>query len=198
MANIDSPSGFRPFSCKPKINTRNQRYVIQTVGTAYATSIFPGDPLVMLDDGTIGRAAASASGPIIGVCAGVNYIDSNGVPQWGYWPASTVVKTGTVAEILIYDDPDEVFVVQADGSLAATDVGLLATTIYTHAGSTLYNRSGAEIQSSSANTAADQWRIMGLALKTEGKEANEWGTNVDVLVTNAIYQGGPGVVVIGI
>lgn len=179
MANLDNPRGFWPLSGCPKINSKAQKY---TIASGYATTIAPGDPVTLAADGTVQKA--STSGAVLGVCAGVSYIDSNGVPQWGYWPASTTVKTGTLPEILVYDDPEEVFVVQVDGSMALADRGLLSDSVAGTA-STLFNRSADELNAS-GSTAAKQWRVTG---KHE-VPGNDWGTNVDVTVVAYLHQYG--------
>lgn len=179
MPNLDNPRGFWPLSGCPKINSRAQKY---TIASTYGTTIAPGDPVSLLNTGTVGKAGAGDV--ILGVCAGVNYIDSNGVAQWGYWPASTAVKSGTVAEILVYDDPSEVFVVQVDGSMAAADVGLLSDSVAGTA-STIFNRSSDELNASGGTSTAG-WRVVG---KYE-VPGNDWGTNVDVLVVPYEHQYG--------
>lgn len=179
MANVDNPRGFTPLSRCPKVNSVAQKY---TIASAYAANIFPGDAVTRVTGGTIERAAAD--GAVIGICAGVNYIDSNGTPQWGYWPTGTAVKAGTEAEILIYDDPDEIFVVQVDGTGALTDVGALTDTVL-GTGSALFNRSKDEVNATTATT-IKVWRVVG---KYESPE-NAWGANVDVLVKAYMHQHG--------
>lgn len=91
------------------------------IASAYATSLFTGDPVTTLADGTIGIGVAGAA--CRGVFMGVKYIATNGTPIFSpYWPASTVAQTGTTPQALIADDPNLVFSVQ-ETNAAQTGAG---------------------------------------------------------------------------
>lgn len=172
MANVDARFGFGPADDGPPVV---RPYPITT---GYGTGLLIGDPVKLLTDGSIARAAAGDR--VLGIFQGCSYIDSNGVPQWGQWVAST---TATGIEALVSEArPGKRFTVQSDGSLTQAAVGTLADVVYTHPGSTVYNRSGAELNASSVTTAAATFRIVGKDDAPVGKTPNDWGTNVNVIV----------------
>ena len=131
-----------PFGAVPEGPTARIRPYNKAVG--YATRIFPGDFVTLASDGNVQVAAAGD------VLLGVAAMNS---------AASTAE-----ANFLVYDDPDQLFVVQNDDggtALAQTNVGnnadILATT-----GDTTTGRSLHELDQSTAITATAQLRIVGL------------------------------------
>lgn len=100
------------------------------ITSGYATSLFRGDPVTVLADGTLGVGVAGSA--VVGVFWGVKYIDSTGTPKFqSYWPGGTTVLTGSSIEAEVIDDPNVVFTVQetsgtgtAGTPLALADVGL--------------------------------------------------------------------------
>lgn len=112
MANTDAPFGFRPKSHSTGGVIRSKAYR-NGVASAYNTSIFRGDVVERVADGSFAQAAA-ANADNWGVFAGCQYTDSNGKPKWSqYWPADTVA-TDIIA--YVYDDPDILFEVQTDAT----------------------------------------------------------------------------------
>lgn len=100
-----------------------------TIASAYATAIGQWDPVTKLADGTIGIGVAGAT--FFGVLRGIEYIDTNGVPQFAKnFTAALTCKTGTTITAFVVDDKSIVFTVQetdASGNagtpLALADVG---------------------------------------------------------------------------
>lgn len=89
------------------------------IASGYATSLFFGDPIINLADGTIGIGTAGAT--CLGVFRGCKYTDTSGNYQFKpMWTASTTVLTGTTVEALIADDPNLMFSMQE----AATNTGI--------------------------------------------------------------------------
>jgi hypothetical protein len=118
------------------------------VTTGYGTSIFSGDPVVFntlhtdntfeetagtvaLYNPTYADAAPStfAVAPILGVFQGCRYTDPTGkLVESNFWPASTIVQTGSLIEAFIADDPYAEFTVQISthvNASAANFAGLL-------------------------------------------------------------------------
>lgn len=103
------------------------------IASGYGTSLFKGDPVTILADGTLGIATPGSA--LVGVFWGVQYIPSTGglpVNQQN-WVASTATLGARVATGFVIDDPDVLFTVQeTNGSgaagtpLALADVGLNA------------------------------------------------------------------------
>lgn len=165
MANTDTPFGLRPIRHRngAAYNGAANPYYIPA---SYATALFIGDAVVKtgtsnttyveaasvggFQPGTlpeINRATAGDGNRITGVIVGFAALPSN--LEHKHNPASTE----RVA--LVCDDPDVIFEIQADGSVAATSAGLNAVLIYTHAGSAFTGMSGAELDTTSDAPAAD-------------------------------------------
>jgi hypothetical protein len=166
-----------------------------TIASGYAVNLFAGDPVKMIGtttgEGTIDlattdgtRTGTVASVPILGIFAGVEYIDSNGKPTVSnFWPASTVA-TSIVA--YVYEGDANEFVVQGDGAIAALDVGTQAdwTGFAAPGGSTATGRSLATL---SATPIADDAQGAFNILEIEGSPDNTAGdafTKVIVRIAN--------------
>lgn len=166
------------------------------IGTTYATSMFTGDPVTTLSDGTIGIGVAGA--PCRGVFMGCKYIATNGTPIFSpYWPASTAVQTGSTAYALIADDPFLVFTVQeTDGSsgagtpLALADRGLNINFVV-GSGNTATGQSTTSLNNTTeATTATLNLKILDL----DPTPGNVVGNYANWLVTwnNHQFKGGTG------
>lgn len=127
MNGVNAPFGFKPIrtqSGAPISQALNQYYI----ASGYATAIYTGDPVTVLADGSIGIGVAGSA--CLGIFAGCKY--QTVAPQANgqsfifspYWPASTVVKTGTVVEAMVLDSPDLVFAVQEDNGAGAAGTPL--------------------------------------------------------------------------
>ncbi|MDC0657053.1 hypothetical protein N6L27_03485 [Leisingera sp. SS27] len=164
MANADTPYGLRAVGHPRGLSGARVR--AYHVPASYGTALFPGDPVVKT--GTANTAAVSAPGAgdfPIGTLAEVNKAtagDGNAITGVivavaadpdalgrRYIPAST----GGV--VFVNDDPQTEFEIQADGAIAAAQVGLNAVLIYTNAGDTNTGQSGAELDTTSDVPAAD-------------------------------------------
>ena len=113
MSSTSAPFGFRA-SFHNSGQIRPKAYVI---ASTYAASIFSGDPVKLVDAGTIqlgtsdGTRAGTVDGvSLLGIFAGVEYIDATGKPSISpFWPGGT---TGTNITAYVYDDPETLFDVQ--------------------------------------------------------------------------------------
>jgi len=194
MANSDTPFGLRPVMHRngaPYNGAAKPYYIPAT----YATALFIGDPVVKT--GTSNTAAVSAPGAgrfPPGTLPEINKAtagDGNAITGVivGFAgdaddPVYNVASTERVA--LVCDDPDIVFEIQADGSIAAAQVGLNAVVIYTNAGSTATGQSGVELDTTSDAPAADasnQLTIQGV-VNREDNEAGSDFTKVLVKINN--------------
>mgnify|MGYP003439807478 FL=1 len=162
MPNADTPFGLRPIRHKsgaPYNGSFNTYYL--PAGTA--GNYFIGDPVIKTTtanavvasgpgagDFPIGtlpeivKATAGTTNRITGVIVGFAP-DPDGLGRI-YRPASTA------RVVYVCDDPDVVFEIQGDGTVAVTDIGLNGVLIYTNGGSTATGRSGAELDTSNMNT----------------------------------------------
>lgn len=173
MANQDVKFGLRP-----NIHQAGgcpNRMSAYEIADGYTSSIFTGDLvrsdatnggrlIELVPDGTLDR--------VLGVFAGCSYTALDGEVKYSrYWPASTALKTGTVATAFVYDDPGLEFVAQIT-TVAATDVGA-AFEWQNGTGSAVTGTSGGYIDA--AATTTPQLRVEGLYEGTDGIFVSEYG-----------------------
>jgi hypothetical protein len=159
MANVDKAFGLRPLGNLSATGAQKQ-YAYEIEDTQ-SGAIFQGD-LVTLSAGYVVKYDSTLHTAALGVFNGCNYIDpTSGKPTWkNYYPGSVNITAGVISAEVI-DDPNQLFLIQADEDVVQADIGLNANIAYT-AGSTTTGVSATELDSSTiANTA-------GLALKIVG------------------------------
>ena len=142
------------------------------IASGYATNIFNGSIVSIVAAGTIeivvttgnggaGDAAAFPAGTI-GVFVGCTYSDpvTGNLTFSQYWPSGTVASD---AQAYIVDDPDVVFMAQADAAVTAVDLGQnthLAAVQATDTGSTTTGNSTSAVTATTNTTAAFAFRIV--------------------------------------
>jgi hypothetical protein len=130
----------------PSGQARANRYnILNNAGTGYATSIYTGD-LVEIDTGNNGTIEISdGSSACLGVFAGCEYIDPTGKPVTSpYWPASTLVLSGSQIVAYVYDDPAIVYRCGVTANASSYDQGAIGDQcdIASGTGNTNTGRSG--------------------------------------------------------
>lgn len=184
MSATSAPFGLRP-AFHPSGLDRAQALAGGIV-SGYASNILKGQPVKYDTNGTIVPAAAGDA--FVGAFAGVEFTDTTGRRRVSnYWPASTAYQTGSCVAYF-YNDPNIVYEIQADGSLAQSSIGDEADLSNETAGSTTTGLSQATLSTSliGANGEA-QMRIVDLAPYPD----NAWGdTYVIVRATIAQFQFG--------
>jgi hypothetical protein len=123
MSSISAPFGFRA-SYHNSGQMRPKAYVI---ASTYAANIFSGDPVKLTDNGVIqlGTSDGTRSGTtdgvsLLGIFAGVQYLDATGKPTISpFWPSGT---TGTEVTAWVYDDPETLFDVQYNNPSVGTTI----------------------------------------------------------------------------
>ena len=119
MANVNAPSGFRPYRHMAGGDVRLNEY---SIASGYNTTIYDGDVVEMTGTGKNIAKAATENADNIGVFHGCRYVNAQGEQKFSkHWPADTVA-TEIVA--LVYDDEKIVYEVQCD-TLAEGDIGQL-------------------------------------------------------------------------
>jgi len=160
MANVDKAFGLRPLGNLSASGSQKQ-YGYE-IADNQAGAIYQGD-LVTLKDGYILQFDPSSHTAAVGVFNGCNYIDpTTGKPTWSnYYPGSVNITQGKiVAEVL--DDPNQLFIIQNDGTSTAADYGKNAD-IVIGTGSTTTGVSANVLDTSSiATTAALNLKVIGL------------------------------------
>ncbi len=149
-----NPFGFRP-AFHPSGLDRAKAY---TIAAAYATAINKFQPVILNTNGTV--TAGTAAADLLGVFAGVQYVDATGRPQFSFsWPTGGV--TGATNIIAwVWDDPNVVYEVQADGSIPQTAIGDQAD--ITNVSNQSLGLSTCTLSSTLAGAGVQaQWRIVG-------------------------------------
>ena len=186
MANVNKPFGLRPTGNLSATGAQKQ-YGYQ-IASGYATSIYQGD-LVVVYDGYIIKYDAALHAAPTGVFNGCQYNDPTRAnkPTWkNYYPAGTTPTIGLIiCEVL--DDPNQLFLVQADGAVTQANIGKNADPTAATTGSTTTGVSNGSLGSASiAKTAALTFKIVGLYESPD----NELGTNAVVVVKLNQHQYG--------
>ena len=186
MANKDAPFGFRAVGKLggAALNGGNTEYEIASGATG---NIFSGDPVKMLNTGTI--LVAGAATTLLGIFRGCKFTNSSGEVVFSSFYPTATVSSDIVA--FVDDDPDTLFEVQCAGSLAQTDVGLNAELSY-NAGSTKTGMSAAELSATTAATTA-QFRIVGFSTDPSNSTTGSANVNAIVYINEHLYTQATGV-----
>ena len=160
MANVDKAFGLRPIGNLSATGAQKQYgYEIEDNQSG---AIYQGD-LVTIVGGYVVKFLPGTHAAALGVFNGCNYIDpTTGKPTWkNYYPGSVNITAGKiVADVL--DDPNQLFLIQADEDIVQADIGKNADVVGT-GGSTTTGISSMELDSSTiADTAALNLKIVGL------------------------------------
>ena len=180
MANQNAAFGLKPNS-KLGSNVNSEGTTEYSIASGASGNIFSGDPVKMMNTGTI--LVAAAGDQLLGVFRGCRYTNSSGeVIYSSYWPNGTVSSD---AVAFVVDDPNALFEVQsaATGSVVQTVVGNNADIVYA-SGSTSDGQSGVEISGTTAATSA-QLRIVGFSGDPEN---NTLGTGSQSANVNMIVK----------
>ena len=160
MSNVDKAFGLRPLGNLSA--SGSQKQFGYEIADNQAGAIFQGD-LVTVYDGYLVQFDPSTHTAAVGVFNGCNYIDpTTGKPTWkNYYPGSVNITQGKIiADVL--DDPNQLFIIQNDGTSAAANYGKNADVVV-GTGSTTTGVSAMELDTSTiANTAALNVKIVGL------------------------------------
>ncbi len=205
---VNAPVGLQPYKMLTgaTYNGAVNVYPIQAnAGTGYATSLFMGDPVTLLADGTIGIGVAGSA--IVGVFVGCQYFtNTNTWVVSPYWPESTLVNSIQGISAFVIDDPNVVFNIQSSSAsngvgVTAADLNadanfILATDSYP-SGNTISGNSIASLDTSAYNGAeTNNLKIIGFTPAinnpTTGNAAANKYNNTLVIINNHLYKGGTG------
>ena len=182
MSATNAPFGLRPAFHPSGLDRATA--LADGITSAYASAILKGQPVKYVTGGVIQPAAAGDA--FVGAFAGVEFTDTTGRHRVSNnWPASTAYQTGSCVAYF-YADPQIVYEIQADGSLAQTSIGDEADISNATAGSTTTGLSQCTLSTTlvgAGNSA--QMRIVNLAPYPD----NAWGdTYTIVRATIAEFQ----------
>ena len=138
------------------------------IASGYATNIYNGSVVAIVAAGTVeivtdlGNNADAFPAGVVGVFVGCTYTDPNlgTVVYRQNWPTGTVADD---AQAYIVDDPDVVFMAQADGAVTQADLGQntnFAAVQSTTTGDTTTGNSNSAVSSTTAVTATIAFRIV--------------------------------------
>ena len=168
MSATNAPFGLRPAFHPSGLDRATA--LADGITSAYASAILKGQPVKYVTGGVIQPAAAGDA--FVGAFAGVEFTDTTGRHRVSNnWPANTAYQTGSCTAYF-YADPNIVYEIQADGSLAQTSIGDEADLSATTAGSTTTGLSQCTLSTTlvgAGNSA--QMRIVNLA----PYPGNDWG-----------------------
>jgi len=171
-----------PFGCQPAYSPQgdaNARAYPAGIASGYNSNILKYQPVAL--SGTSGIVAAAAGdNDIIGIFAGVTWTDAQGVPHSSdMWTAGTTYTgTGSPVYAWVWDDPNMVFNIQADGSVAYNSVGSQVDFSNITAGSTTTGLSACTAAASGITASGqNQLRIVAIGPQI----GNAWGDAFTIL-----------------
>lgn len=185
MANTSRPAGFQVARhiAGGEQSRHNQYHIL----SGLAQNIFRGDLVIPSATSKNVTLQAAVTDRVVGVFDGCFYIDPNGEVQFRpRWLSGTTIKSGTVADAQVYDDPKSLFEVQASAAFALADIGAFANPTNAVAGNALTGQSGQQLDSASIGSGA-VLKIIDISRKVD----NDFGTNAKAIVALALhYHGG--------
>jgi hypothetical protein len=166
MATVQAPYGLRPINLIGGQSFTGGTIRKYAMTTNSATGIFFGD-VVSISDGqpsALTSTPTTSSVGVVGVCVGVQYTDPTlKYSQWAqFLPANAVNSGYTNIYVSVIDDPDQLYQVQADGSVTAADIGNNAALGNFSNGSVTSGNSKVNVSATTANTSTLAVRIVDL------------------------------------
>jgi hypothetical protein len=156
------PTVSAPYGLKPVNLIGGQVFAgatrLMQIASGYATSIFYGDLVKRISNGTIEKDAGTTTATPCGVFLGVSFTNSNGqVQQQQFYPASQSIKSGTQIFAVVADDPDTLFqVVSCSATTTVAGMGISAIgnniALIQNAGSTTTGNSAVAIDEGTQDT----------------------------------------------
>jgi hypothetical protein len=127
------PTVSAPYGLKPVNLIGGQVFAGSTrlmeIASGYATSIFYGDLVKRISDGTIEKDTGTTTATPVGIFLGVSFTNqSTGqIQQQQYYPASQAIASGSKIFAVVADDPDTLFqVVSCSGTTTVAGMGISA------------------------------------------------------------------------
>ncbi len=183
MANKDAPFGFRAVGELGSSiqNGGTSKYLIASGETDV---IYKGDVVTLETAGTI-TVSGNTTTANIGVFNGCFYNDpTTQKPTWkNYYPGSITPSVGNI-DAFVYDDPNMLFEVQANGTIAQTAVGDNCDQVYA-AGSTINGASKSELGSVAGGTA--QFRVVRISEDPDNSDISSANSNWIVRFNEHLY-----------
>ena len=193
MANVAEKFGLRPYrklDGTPLVGAQN-RYVIKD---NYATQIFQGDLVQPTSNGFIEKHTANTSDAVVGVFNGVFYNDpTTQKPTYSnYYPGSINPTQGDITAFVV-DDPDAVFLMDADATFARADLYKNYSVTNT-TGVTQTGLSKAQLDVSVSGTAGT-FAVQAIDISQDPDNSDTATSNANILVSinNHFYRSTTGI-----
>ena len=189
MSSTSAPFGLRPAFFPTGLE--RAQVLAGGIPSGYASNILKGQP-VKYAAGTGNIQPVTGTEAFVGSFQGVEFTDTTGRRRVSnYWPSGTTTFTGTTTNAMFYNDSQIVYEIQADGSIAQTQIGgeFNFTSANLSAGSTVTGLSQCTLGASTQVTAGSgqgQMRVVDLSQNVD----NAWGdayTVVRVQVVNTQF-----------
>ena len=170
MSATNAPFGLRP-AFHPSGLDRAQA-LAGGIPSAYSSDILKGQAVLYVAGSGVIEPVNATGDALSGAFAGVEWTDTTGRRRVSnYWPANTAYQTGSCVAYF-YNDPNIVYEIQADGSVAQTAIGLDANLSNFAAGSNVTGLSQATMAATPLSTGAQgQLQILDIAPYPD----NNWG-----------------------
>jgi hypothetical protein len=190
MSNVIEKFGLRPYrklDGTPLVGAQN-RY---TVANNYGTAIFQGDMVIPVTGGNIERYPGNTSTAVVGVFNGCFYTDpTTQKPTFSnYYPGSVAAADITA---FVVDDPDAVFLVDADATFARADLfqnySLTAVSGNTKTGNSLQQLDVSE----SGTNATFIVQAIDISQDPDNSDTSSANANILVRINNHFYRSGTG------
>ena len=183
MANLDQPFGFRAVG-KLGSDINNEGTSKYKIASGETDVIYQGDVVQLETTGCITVSGNTTQGNI-GVFNGCFYNDpTTKKPTWkNYYPGSITPTVGDI-DAYIYDDPNQLFEVQANATLAQTAVGDNCDQVYA-AGSTVNGHSKSELGAVAGASA--QFRVVRISEDPENSDISSANSNWIVRFNEHLY-----------
>jgi len=192
MSNQLEKFGLRPYrklDGTPLVGAQN-RY---TIKPGYGTAIYQGDMVVPVSTGNIERHTAGNAAAVVGVFNGVFYNDpTTQKPTYkNYYPGSVTPTQGDITAFIV-DDPDAVFLSDADAAFTRADL-FKNYSVTNTTGVTQTGISKAQLDVSVSGTATT-FAIQAIDISQDPDNSDTGSANANILVriNNHFYRSGTG------
>jgi hypothetical protein len=190
MSNQLEKFGLRPYrklDGTPLVGAQN-RY---TVANNYGTAIFQGDMVIPVTGGNIERYPGNTSTAVVGVFNGCFYTDpTTQKPTFkNYYPGSVAAADITA---FVVDDPDAVFLVDADATFARADLFQNYSLTAVSGNTTTGNSSQQLDVSESGTNATFIVQAIDISQDPDNSDTSSANANILVRINNHFYRSGTG------
>jgi hypothetical protein len=187
MANTDAAFGLRPLA-KLGGNYNSCGFTTYAVKSGNNSgNIFEGAVVKLGSDGYV-VVAGDSDTQILGVAGGIEYTAADGKPTFSnYFPTTTATQGSADIKIRVYDDPNQLFLIQADGASGQTSIGMNADVVGNGNGSTVNGISSGELDSSTLNTSDLMLRVVGVDTDPDNEDLTSDHANLIIKINDHFY-----------